>query len=370
MHYMENNGYGTIWLDEQDNTVVHVIDQRRLPFFMETIALRSSGDVCDAITCMTLRGAPLIGVAGAFGMYLATLEPLTGTSIKDHLIRTAGNLISCRPTAVNLPWAVNRVLEKLLKAPGGVSLSGLALEEALGIREEEIERCRLIGTNGVGLIEELSRSKNGAPVNILTHCNAGWLACVRYGTATAPVYLAHERGIPVHVWVDETRPLNQGARLTAWELGRSGIPYTLITDNAGGHLLQKGMVDIVITGGDRVTPSGDVANKIGTYLKALAASDNNIPFYVAVPSSSIDLSIRDPFSEIIIEERDREEVTTVAGFAEGSLIKVRICPEDSSASNPGFDITPARLITGLITEKSMCRADENDIKRLFSDKTD
>lgn len=370
MHYMENNGRGSIWLDEQDNSVVHVIDQRRLPFFIETVALRSSGDVCDAISNMTLRGAPLIGVAGAFGMYLATLESLPGDNINEHLLRTAENLVSCRPTAVNLPWAVNRVLEKLLEAKAGVSLRSLALEAALEIREEEIERCRMIGINGAGLIEELSRSKKGAPVNILTHCNAGWLACVRYGTATAPVYLAHERGIPVHVWVDETRPLNQGARLTTWELGRSGVPCTLITDNAGGHLMQKGMVDIVITGGDRVTPNGDVANKIGTYLKALAASDNNIPFYVAVPSSSIDLNIRDPFTDIIIEERDREEVTTVAGFAGGSVIKVRICPEDSSASNPGFDITPARLITGLITEKGICGADENDIKRLFSDKTD
>lgn len=370
MEQSEYTGHGSIWLDEKDNTVVHVIDQRRLPFFLETVALRSPGDVCDAISNMTLRGAPLIGVAGAFGMYLATLEPLTVDNTREHLLQTAGHLVSCRPTAVNLPWAVNRLLEKLLNAPGGVSLSGLALEAALEIREEEIERCRLIGTHGVGLIEKLSRSKNGGPVNILTHCNAGWLACVRYGTATAPVYLAHERGIPVHVWVDETRPLNQGARLTAWELGRSGVPFTLVTDNAGGHLMQKGMVDIVITGGDRVTPGGDVANKIGTYLKALAASDNNIPFYVAVPSSSIDLSIRDPFTDIIIEERDREEVTTVAGITDGSVMKVRICPEDSPASNPGFDITPARLISGLITEKGICRADKNEIKLLFSDKTD
>ena len=368
MHNKENNDRGSIWTDDTDHSAVHVIDQRKLPFFYETMALRSPDDVYDAISNMTLRGAPLIGVAGAFGMYLATLGIKSRTNIGDHLKNAARHLISSRPTAVNLSWAVNRVLNKLLSAPDGISLRELAFETANRIREEEIENCRLIGTHGVRLIEEVSRSKNGAPVNILTHCNAGWLACVKYGTATAPIYVAHDSGIPVHVWVDETRPLNQGARLTTWELGRYGVPYTLITDNAGGHLMQNGRVDMVITGGDRATLRGDVANKIGTYLKALAASDNGIPFWCALPSSSIDFNIHDAFRDIIIEERGQEEVTTVAGFAEGVVRKVRICPEDAAAANPGFDITPARLITGFITEKGICRAEENDIKQLFSDK--
>jgi len=363
-----NKDYQSIWLDEGDETVVRVIDQRKLPHYLETIELRSAEDVYDAIRDMTIRGAPLIGVAGAFGMYLATLEINSRTNIREHLKNAARYLISCRPTAVNLSWAVNRVLDTLLTARQEDALSGLALRTAVEIREYEIENCRLIGMNGVPLIEELSLAKNGNPVNILTHCNAGWLACVDYGTALAPVYLAHDKGIPVHVWVDETRPLNQGARLTAWELGSHGVPYTLITDNAGGHLMQTGKVDLVITGGDRATLQGDVANKIGTYLKALAASDNNVPFYCALPSTSVDFTIRDGRAEIIIEEREEEEVTTVSGLAGGTMQTVRICPENTAASNPGFDITPSRLITGFITEKGVCRATEEDIKRLFSDK--
>ncbi len=365
---IDNKDYQSIWLDENDPGIVRVIDQQKLPFFFETKELRSVDDVFSAIKDMTVRGAPLIGVAGAFGMYLATLEINSYTNIRDHLNNAARYLISCRPTAVNLSWAVNSVLEGLLATPQDRSLSETALNIALEIVEREIENCRKIGKHGLKLIEKLSRKKKGAPVNILTHCNAGWLATVEYGTATAPVYFAHDKGIPLHVWVDETRPRNQGAKLTAWELGKYGVPYTLIPDNSGGHLMQNGLVDMVIVGGDRATVRGDVANKIGTYLKALAASDNQIPFYCALPSTSIDFSIMDGFREIPVEEREQEEVTTVTGFADGRIQSVRICPEDARAANRGFDITPARLITGLITEKGICRAMEDDIKKMFSDK--
>jgi methylthioribose-1-phosphate isomerase len=259
-------------------------------------------------------------------------------------------------------------MEKLKNETSSAALANKALDAAIEICEMEKENCRKIGKHGLKLIESLSKKKKGAPVNILTHCNAGWLACIDYGTVTAPIYQAHEKGIPVHVWVDETRPRNQGAKLTAYELGQNGIPYTLIADNSGGHLMQQKQIDIVIVGSDRTTRSGDVANKIGTYLKALAAFDNNIPFYCALPSSSIDFNISDGVKEIIIEERNPEEVTTITGFAEGRIQSVRICPEDTIAANFGFDITPARLITGLITEKGICRAAEKDIKEMFSDK--
>jgi methylthioribose-1-phosphate isomerase len=248
------------------------------------------------------------------------------------------------------------------------SLSEKALKAALEICEIEKENCRQIGNHGLKLIEELSVKKGGSPVNILTHCNAGWLACIDYGTATAPIYFAHDRGIPVHVWVDETRPRNQGARLTAWELGQHGVPYTLIPDNSGGLLMQQKIVDIVITGSDRTTRTGDVANKIGTYLKALSAFDNSIPFYAALPSTSIDLTISNGLKEIMVEERDPEEVKNIEGMADGKIQSVRICPEGAHALNYGFDITPARLVTGLITERGICRAEEKDIMEMFSDK--
>jgi methylthioribose-1-phosphate isomerase len=365
---IDNKDYQSIWLDENDPGVIRIIDQEKLPFFFETKELRSVDDVYTAIKDMTVRGAPLIGVAGAFGMYLATLEINFYTNIREHLNNAARYLISSRPTAVNLSWAVNSVLSRLLKVTQEESLSKTALDIALEILEREKENCRLIGKHGLKLIEKISRKKNGSPVNILTHCNAGWLATVDFGTATAPVYFAHDKGIPLHVWIDETRPRNQGAKLTAWELGKYGVSYTVIPDNAGGHLMQKGMVDIVIVGGDRVTMHGDVANKIGTYLKALAASDNKIPFYCALPSSSFDFEIRDGLTEIPVEERDQEEVTTITGFAGGEIVSVRICPEDARAANWAFDITPAHLITGLITEKGICRATEDDIKKMFSDK--
>lgn len=363
-----NQNYQSIWVDESDPSVVRIIDQQKLPFFFEIKELRSIDDVYSAIDEMTVRGAPLIGAAAAFGIYLSTLEINFHTNIRDHLSNAARYLISCRPTAVNLAWAVNYVMEKLKKDFSTESLSATALDAAKEICAKEKENCRQIGNHGLKLIEEISEKKKGAPVNILTHCNAGWLACIDFGTATAPIYFAHDKGIPVHVWVDETRPRNQGSKLTAWELGQNGVPYTLIADNTGGHLLQQKMVDIVITGSDRTTKTGDVANKIGTYLKALAAYDNNVPFYSAFPSTSIDFSISNGLEEIPVEERDPEEVTTMTGFTDGKIIPVRICPEDARAANYGFDITPARLITGLITERGICKATEESIREMYSDK--
>jgi methylthioribose-1-phosphate isomerase len=363
-----NQNYQSIWLDESDPAVICVIDQQKLPFIFETRKLRSVDDIFCAIEDMTIRGAPLIGAAGAFGIYLATLEITSQTNIREHLSNAARYLISCRPTAVNLSLAVNRVMGKLNNDLSSDSLPAIALEAAVEICEMEKENCRQIGIHGLKLIESISKKKDREPVNILTHCNAGWLACIDYGTATAPIYLAHDKGIPVHVWVDETRPRNQGAKLTSWELGQYGVPYTLIPDNSGGHLMQHNMVDIVIVGGDRVTRRGDVANKIGTYLKALAARDNKIPFYCAVPSTTIDFHMSNGMVEIPVEERDQEEVTTVTGFADGKIQSVRICPEDTIAANYGFDVTPARLITGLITEKGICAATEKDIVEMFSDK--
>ena len=361
-----NKNYQSIWIDEDDPSVVKVINQQKLPFFFEIKELRSVDDVFAAIEDMTVRGAPLIGATGAYGIYLATLEINSQTNIREHLSNAARYLISCRPTAVNLSWAVKQVMDRLKDEHSPGEITKKALEAANEICEKEKENCRQIGKHGLKLIEDISREKGGAPVNILTHCNAGWLACIDYGTVTAPIYLAHEKGIAVHVWVDETRPRNQGAKLTAYELGQNKIPYTLIPDNTGGHLMQQKLVDIVIVGSDRTTRTGDVANKIGTYLKALAAYDNNIPFYCALPSSSIDFSISNGVKEIIVEERNPEEVTHITGLAGGEILSVRICPEGTVAANYGFDITPARLVTGLITEKGICKATEKDIKKMFS----
>lgn len=365
---IDGENYRSIWIDDDDRSVVRVIDQQKLPFSFEKKDLRSVDDVYSAIQDMTIRGAPLIGAAGAFGIYLATLEisPLTNTA--SHLKNASDYLVSCRPTAVNLSWAVNFVMNRLKGIDDPAGLQEAALRSALEICETETENCRLIGENGLKLIREAAAGKNGGPVNILTHCNAGWLACIDYGTVTAPVYLAHKEGIPVHIWVGETRPKNQGSMLTAWELGKAGVPHTLITDNAGGLLMQKGLVDLVFTGCDRATRRGDAANKIGTYLKALAARDNNIPFYVLMPSSTIDFSLYDGQKEIVIEEREPEEVTSVRGFYRGEIVPVRICPEGTIAGNWGFDITPASLVTGLITERGICSADEKSIEEMFPDK--
>ena len=360
--------YESIWLDESDPAVVRVIDQNRLPFFFEIKELRTVEDIYNAIRDMTVRGAPLIGAAAAFGVYLATLEIISTTNSRQHLDNAARYLISCRPTAVNLSRAVNNVMDKIKNDVPGRSISDTALQAALAICEAEKENCRQIGLHGMPLLEAIYKRKGGKPVNVLTHCNAGWLACIDYGTATSPIYLAHETGIPVHVWVDETRPRNQGARLTAWELGQAGIPHTLITDNAGGHLMQHGMVDIIIVGSDRTTLKGDVANKVGTYLKALAAFDNDIPFYSAFPSSTFDFSLKDGLAEIPVEERDPEEVSVIEGFFRGKTEQVRICPENTRSANYAFDVTPAKFITGLITEKGICKPAEKDIKKLFSDK--
>lgn len=360
-----NKNFQSIWLHESDLGVIRVIDQGKLPFSFEIKDLRSVDDVYNAIKDMTIRGAPLIGAAGAFGMYLSTLEINNHTVIDSHIDKAAAYLISARPTAVNLSWAVKSVKDKIAKTADRNSLAETALSAANEICGNEKENCRNIGLNGLSLIKEIKRKKKGSPVNILTHCNAGWLACVDYGTALAPVYLAHESGIAVHVWVDETRPRNQGSRLTAWELQQAGVPFTLIADNTGGYLMQQGMVDLVLVGSDRTTRTGDVANKIGTYLKALAAFDNNIPFYAAMPMSSIDLDITDGIKDIHIEKREAEELIMVEGISGESVTTVRICAGQTPVANYGFDITPARYITGLITEKGICKASEKEIIKMF-----
>ena len=357
--------YRGIWLDETDRGVVRVIDQKILPFRFEEKELRNAGDVRDAILDMTVRGAPLIGAAGAWGMYLATLEIGPYTDIRKHLDETASMLIATRPTAVNLEWAVMKVHKRLAGYCMPAQLVDEALKCATEITESEVENSRMIGVHGLPLIKEISLARDGAPVNILTHCNAGWLATVDYGTALAPVYLAHQEGIAVHVWVDETRPRNQGSRLTCFELGAAGIPHTLITDNAGGLLMQKGLVDIVITGSDRTALNGDVANKIGTYLKALAAFDNNIPFYVALPTTTIDITIGDGVKDIPVEQRDGSEVLYTEGWYNNSIVSALICPEGTAVSNWGFDITPAKYVTGLITEKGIFAANKNEILKIF-----
>jgi methylthioribose-1-phosphate isomerase len=330
--------------------------------------LQTVDDVILAIKDMHVRGAPLIGVTGAYGVYLAALNA-PGQQVKDAYLITAGErLKSARPTAVNLAWAVDTVLAAALRVSPSDKRISTARDQAARITEQEVAHCKNIGEHGRPLIEAISRQKKGRPVNILTHCNAGWLACVEYGTATAPVYSAFDRGIDLHVWVDETRPLNQGNRLTAWELGQHGVGHTIITDNAGGYLMQQGKVDIVIVGSDRTTATGDVANKIGTYLKALAARDNNIPFYVALPSSTFDWNLRDGIKEIPIEERNPDEIRFIEGLLDAKAARVLICPEKSAAANYAFDVTPAKYVTGFITERGICKATEADIRRLFPDK--
>ena len=357
-----------IWLDADVN-VVKVIDQRLLPHEFVVADLKTVDDVITAIREMVVRGAPLIGVTAAYGVFLAALNSPGKTIDNDYLIKECNRLKSARPTAVNLAWAVDQVLFEVRQRDKTMDKIDTARDQAGKIAEAEAENCKKIGEHGLPLIDEITRSKKSKTVNLLTHCNAGWLACIEYGTATAPIYAAYEKGIDVHVWIDETRPLNQGARLTAWELGKYGVKHTVITDNAGGHLMQHGMVDMVIVGTDRTTRTGDVANKIGTYLKALAARDNNIPFYVALPSSTFDWNIADGIKEIPIEERDPDEIRYVQGMGNGGLTnRVLIPPENSPAANFAFDVTPARLVTGFITERGVCKATESDIKRLFPEK--
>jgi methylthioribose-1-phosphate isomerase len=349
---VSGKSFRTIWMS--DEATVRIIDQRRLPWSFDLLDLRTVAGVAHAISDMAVRGAGLIGAAAGYGMVLASREAAT----MDELELLAASLVQTRPTAVNLNWAVQRQLA-VIRAGSFDQRVGVARREADRIANEDAAACESIGRHGLEIIRRIAASKPEQVVNILTHCNAGWLAFVDHGSATAPIYAAHAAGIPIHVWVDETRPRNQGARLTAWELGQQGVPHTIIADNTGGHLMQHGLVDLVITGADRVTRCGDVANKIGTYLKALAARDNDVPFYVALPSSTFDATLRDGVREIPIEQRDAGEVTHMEGIAaDGRLQTVQITSAGSPAVNYGFDVTPARLITSLITEQGVCAADE------------
>ena len=346
---------------------MQLIDQRFLPqrFVVEDVGTLEQ--MATAIREMRVRGAGLIGASAGYGMYLATIEAAAGPALAfdQHLANAAAQLKATRPTAVNLSWAVERQLKNVAEGKSVNEKIALALGMARLIAEEDEEHCRMIGQHGLSLIQQIAQKKAGKPINVLTHCNAGWLAFVDYGSATAPIYAAHDSGLPVHVWVAETRPRNQGSKLTAWELGEHGIPHTVIADSAGGHLMQRNKVDLVIVGTDRTTCTGDVANKIGTYLKALAAKDNNVPFYVALPSSSIDWQMRDGLKEIPIEERGAEEVQHADGWLEGRQVEVWVTPEKSPAANYGFDVTPAHLVTGLITERGVCDANEKSIRTLF-----
>src|SRR4030095_6456424 len=367
---MNINGkaFRTIWLKPGDEKVVQIIDQRYLPHQFIIEELETVDEMARAIKDMHLRGAGLIGAAAGFGIYLATLEAPKNESFDQYIILATEKLKSTRPTAVNLAWAVDKQLNAIKKGITIQEKINIAFTAANEIADEDAENCRRIGEHGLKLIEEISQKKSGGTINILTHCNAGWLAFVDYGSASSPIYAAHDKGIDVHVWIDETRPRNQGSSLTAWEMAQHGVPNTIIADNTGGHLMQHGMVDMVINGSDRTTYTGDVANKIGTYLKALAAHDNNIPFYAALPSSSIDWQMEDGLKEIVIEERNGDEVKYIEGLCEGEIKKVLLTPGNSKAANYGFDVTPARLITGIITERGICAPNKKSILNLFPEK--
>ena len=368
MHPKPGKDFRTIWLHPDDPDVVQIIDQRRLPHQFVVHDMESCSDGADAIRDMLVRGAPLIGATAAWSLYLAAVEARDagpGLATRCNFIRDAASTLGeARPTAVNLQWAIERCLKLLDSASSGEELVSRLRAEAEAICEEDVAACRNIGEHGVELLDVIAAKKNGEPVNILTHCNAGALATVNWGTATAPMYVAREKGIPIHVWVDETRPRNQGSQLTAWELAESGIDHTVIVDNTGGHLMQRGLVDICITGTDRTTRNGDVVNKIGTYLKALAAHDNDIPFYVALPSSTIDWAIGDGY-DVPIEERDADEVIVVSGLEDDTLHSVRTVTSNSPVANFAFDMTPSRLVTGLITERGICDASEAGLAGLF-----
>jgi len=356
----------TIWYNYETRTV-ETIDQRKLPFQNLIFEIRTLEEAHFAISEMVVRGAPLIGVTAAYGMYLAAKNS-TSADFNLEMIKAADWLKSSRPTAINLAFAVDEALSSIPEKNSIHENTQLLFAYAESLKQREIEFSKRIGIHGLELIRTISKAKNRKPVQILTHCNAGRLACVELGTATAPIYLAHEAGIPIHVWVDETRPRNQGARLTAWELGETGIPYTVIPDNTGGHLMQHKMVDLVIVGSDRTTLNGDVANKIGTYLKALAAADNGIPFYVALPSTTIDWSLNDGIAEIPIEQRNSREVSMMDGTLDDEIHEFRIMPKGTPVANYGFDVTPARLVTGLITESGICQASREGILNLFPEK--
>ena len=351
--------FRTIWCDADGN--VCVIDQTRLPFAFEIATLRTVADAAHAIRSMMVRGAPLIGATAAYGLAWA----MRTDNSDQHLVQSAALLRQTRPTAVNLAWAIDQMLS-VLSHCAGPERATRAFERAGDICDADVGICEAIGTHGLAILDHRLREKNGqGPLNILTHCNAGWLACVDWGTALAPIYKAHDAGRNLHVWVDETRPRNQGASLTAYELGAHGVPHTIIADNTGGHLMQRGMVDIAIVGTDRTTSRGDVCNKVGTYLKALAAFDNKVPFYVALPSTTIDWSLADG-ADIPIEERDGRELSHVTGrTAAGTLETVEIYPPGSAVLNIGFDVTPARYVTGLITERGTCAASREGLIALF-----
>lgn len=368
---MKINGvaYRSIWTDPQDPDTVFIFDQRELPHRLVVEPLRTVEEAAVAIKEMHTRGAPMIGMTAAYGLYLASVAYDGLPDFNARIHAAAEMLKATRPTAVNLAWAVDQQMAAIAGVQDDSAKPRILKKNAEALADADAELCRNIGVHGLRLIEEIAaRKPAGQPVNILTHCNAGWLACVDYGTATAPMYLAHDAGIPIHVWVDETRPRNQGARLTAFELGQHGVPHTLIADNTGGHLMQHGMVDIVFVGADRVTTTGDAANKIGTYLKALAAQDNGVPFYVALPSNTFDWTIRDGLKEIPIEQRGDEEVKYMDGIYKDKSYTVLIAPASTPAANYGFDVTPARLITGLITERGVHPATEDGIRAAFPER--
>ncbi|MGA4554244.1 S-methyl-5-thioribose-1-phosphate isomerase [Methylorubrum aminovorans] len=359
---IDGRPYRTIF-PEADGQAVTVIDQTRLPFAFELKRLTSLDDAAVAIRTMVVRGAPLIGVTAAYGLALAMRVDASEAGIE----RASATLAATRPTAINLRWALDRMAALLRRAPEA-EREALAFAEAARIADEDVASCRAIGEHGAAILSEIA-AKKGGPVNVLTHCNAGWLATVDWGTALAPIYVAHNAGVPVHVFVDETRPRNQGAALTAFELNAHGVPHTVIADNAGGHLMQHGQVDLCIVGSDRTTASGDVCNKIGTYLKALAATDNRIPFYAALPFSTIDWTLHDGVRDIPIEERDAREVTHLTGRTDdGAFATVAVVSPGSPVANPAFDVTPARLVTGIITERGVCEASEEGLAGLYPER--
>ncbi|MGK7862917.1 S-methyl-5-thioribose-1-phosphate isomerase [Falsiroseomonas sp. E2-1-a4] len=354
--------YRSVWVEPSDGWSIRIFDQTKLPWSLDILRLTEPGQVAQAIRSMQVRGAPLIGAVAAYGVALALRQDAS----TENLERVVAELGETRPTAINLRWALARMRAALHNLPAGDRVAA-AYAEAAAICDDDAETCRRIGEHGLPLIEAAAQGRDR--VNVLTHCNAGWIATVDWGTALAPIYMAHDAGLPVHVWVDETRPRNQGAALTAWELGKHGVPHTIIADNAGGHLMQHGQVDLVIVGTDRVTRHGDVANKIGTYLKALAARDNGVPFWVALPHSTLDMTVGDGIAEIPIEERSGAEVTDMTGrTADGRIETIRVAAEGSAAANPAFDVTPARLVTGLITERGRCAASEAGLRALYPEK--